>query len=110
SQKTSPLFYSCGVPPHPHSVPTRRSSDLPSACRAASLTAADRLNGPSSWCPSYTGQSGCSATQRSRTHDHTRSRRPPSQRRGTRSEEHTSELQSRENLVCRLLLEKKNAA
>src|SRR5690606_41290815 len=31
----------------------------------------------------------------SRFHDH-------------RSEEHTSELQSRENLVCRLLLEKKN--
>src|SRR5690606_39758223 len=28
-------------------------------------------------------------------------------RRWTRSEEHTSELQSRENLVCRLLLEKK---
>src|SRR5690606_41862562 len=28
--------------------------------------------------------------------------------RATRSEEHTSELQSRENLVCRLLLEKKN--
>src|SRR5690606_41129316 len=27
---------------------------------------------------------------------------------GERSEEHTSELQSRENLVCRLLLEKKN--
>src|SRR5690606_41977818 len=29
------------------------------------------------------------------------------QTRGMRSEEHTSELQSRENLVCRLLLEKK---
>src|SRR5690606_39317613 len=28
--------------------------------------------------------------------------------RSGRSEEHTSELQSRENLVCRLLLEKKN--
>src|SRR5690606_42078786 len=28
--------------------------------------------------------------------------------RSCRSEEHTSELQSRENLVCRLLLEKKN--
>src|SRR5690606_40387794 len=28
-------------------------------------------------------------------------------RQWTRSEEHTSELQSRENLVCRLLLEKK---
>src|SRR5690606_40554958 len=29
---------------------------------------------------------------------------------GLRSEEHTSELQSRENLVCRLLLEKKKNA
>src|SRR5690606_39561669 len=29
--------------------------------------------------------------------------------RSRRSEEHTSELQSRENLVCRLLLEKKKA-
>src|SRR5690606_41655589 len=28
--------------------------------------------------------------------------------RARRSEEHTSELQSRENIVCRLLLEKKN--
>src|SRR5215475_15227289 len=35
-------------------------------------------------------------------------RRPPARPPGThRSEEHTSELQSRENLVCRLLLEKK---
>src|SRR5207302_6342996 len=33
-----------------------------------------------------------------RAHDHDRA---------LRSEEHTSELQSRENLVCRLLLEKK---
>src|SRR5690242_21602429 len=32
---------------------------------------------------------------------------PPS-RRSARSEEHTSELQSHVNLVCRLLLEKKN--
>src|SRR5207302_9376442 len=31
----------------------------------------------------------------------------PCRRRDPRSEEHTSELQSRENLVCRLLLEKK---
>src|SRR2546427_1182727 len=29
---------------------------------------------------------------------------------GYRSEEHTSELQSQSNLVCRLLLEKKNTA
>src|SRR5258707_2096332 len=33
---------------------------------------------------------------------------PGARRRGMRSEEHTSELQSRQYLVCRLLLEKKN--
>src|SRR2546430_13406515 len=32
----------------------------------------------------------------------------PARVRGERSEEHTSELQSQSNLVCRLLLEKKN--
>src|SRR5690606_41185836 len=32
---------------------------------------------------------------------------PGDRQREARSEEHTSELQSRENLVCRLLLEKK---
>src|SRR2546429_6302105 len=36
-----------------------------------------------------------------------RSRRPRSDSPSTRSEEHTSELQSRLHLVCRLLLEKK---
>src|SRR5690606_32551084 len=35
-------------------------------------------------------------------------RDPPDWYRGSRSEEHTSELQSREKLVCRLLLEKQN--
>src|SRR2546430_7190421 len=34
-------------------------------------------------------------------------RLPIDRERGTRSEEHTSELQSQSNLVCRLLLEKK---
>src|SRR3989442_11115694 len=34
-------------------------------------------------------------------------RSPPQAHRGIRSEEHTSELQSRPHLVCRLLLEKK---
>src|SRR5258707_5935035 len=33
---------------------------------------------------------------------------PPEFRAAARSEEHTSELQSRQYLVCRLLLEKKN--
>src|SRR5699024_11532448 len=35
--------------------------------------------------------------------------RAPGAQKGARSEEHTSELQSRFDLVCRLLLEKKNA-
>src|SRR5437588_3728533 len=34
--------------------------------------------------------------------------RPPRSRADRRSEEHTSELQSHSDLVCRLLLEKKN--
>src|SRR2546428_3870038 len=39
----------------------------------------------------------------------TRTRRPPGRSSSkNRSEEHTSELQSRSDLVCRLLLEKKN--
>src|SRR5438270_13478165 len=37
-----------------------------------------------------------------------RSRPRPLCSRASRSEEHTSELQSQSNLVCRLLLEKKN--
>src|SRR5688572_32324769 len=37
-----------------------------------------------------------------------RSQEPGEQPRAVRSEEHTSELQSQSNLVCRLLLEKKN--
>src|SRR5690606_40272985 len=58
-------------------------------------------------------QPGTWKTQRSRS-----AAQPPNEQRAGstnqatkrrhRSEEHTSELQSRENLVCRLLLEKKN--
>src|SRR3712207_8440889 len=39
--------------------------------------------------------------------DHPSSPRTPQRSDGVRSEEHTSELQSRQYLVCRLLLEKK---
>src|SRR5258705_2636963 len=39
--------------------------------------------------------------------DHRRGRQRPDGDRRTRSEEHTSELQSLRHLVCRLLLEKK---
>src|SRR5207249_6711140 len=49
--------------------------------------------------------SRCCATVRGPNHRGARSR---SRRARARSEEHTSELQSRFDLVCRLLLEKKN--
>src|SRR2546427_3238319 len=41
---------------------------------------------------------------------HCRGAAPPRRHTAPRSEEHTSELQSQSNLVCRLLLEKKNTA
>src|SRR5438477_8378705 len=70
------------------SFPTRRSSDLRRGAggRPPPTTRARRF-------PSAT---------RARAGSRTRRWRPP------RSEEHTSELQSHVNLVCRLLLEKKN--
>src|SRR5204863_8544661 len=88
---TSPLtlfffFYCSGAHRDLHSFPTRRSSDL----------------GPA-------GPPGLRRRDQARS----RRRRPAQRPRlcpgppGPRSEEHTSELQSRRDLVCRLLLEKK---
>src|SRR5688572_4676229 len=73
------FFYSCGDHGDLHSFPTRRSSDLPLA-------------------------SSRSQTLRTTSPISTATCRPSGER---RSEEHTSELQSQSNLVCRLLLEKK---
>src|SRR5690606_40541863 len=69
------------------SFPTRRSSDLRNPSRSSSRRRAPRERAPPA--PRRARAPGGDA---------------PSLR---RSEEHTSELQSRENLVCRLLLEKK---
>src|SRR3712207_7876159 len=52
------------------------------------------------------GEREGAAAVRHRRHPHEPDRRL--RRRPRRSEEHTSELQSRQYLVCRLLLEKKN--
>src|SRR5438067_3851443 len=57
-------------------------------------------------CQSLEATRQCSARVRSPDRRHAPSRRP-AQTNGHRSEEHTSELQSRFDLVCRLLLEKK---
>src|SRR5690242_21167711 len=77
------FFFQCyGDPRDLHSFPTRRSSDL-------------------SWeTPRRRWRSGRRPSSRTSA-----TIRPPS--RSSRSEEHTSELQSHVNLVCRLLLEKK---
>src|SRR5690606_42049632 len=91
-----------------HSFPTRRSSDLTPSRSAISCH--DQ--------PSERAFSTCSASRRSASTRSDRTARRPtsgsvllaaSMSTGSmaRSEEHTSELQSRENLVCRLLLEKK---
>src|SRR5438093_6915444 len=72
------------------SFPTRRSSDLSCSRRADSRhsVSSERV------APSALRHSNSPVVSRSRRSD-------------TRSEEHTSELQSLTNLVCRLLREKK---
>src|SRR5439155_27257095 len=89
-----PLFYDSYDPPQVlHSFPTRRSSDLSERTRIS---------------PKYLEQ----IMRRLRTANIVRSHRGingdgSKQYSPSRSEEHTSELQSRGHLVCRLLLEKK---
>src|SRR5690606_41670348 len=89
-------------PPAPHSSPTRRSSDLgrgfrpPSAARHANDTRRCAT------CRRNAGRSCASAGTNTSSFP-----RKSVASCANRSEEHTSELQSRENLVCRLLLEKK---
>src|SRR5690606_40793010 len=90
-------FSDSAAPRALHSFPTRRSSDLRGGPgqrrrtaprhRAGTARLSDRDVHPVSGSGAADG----------------RARAP----RRPRSEEHTSELQSRENLVCRLLLEKK---
>src|SRR5690606_41454093 len=82
-----------------HSFPTRRSSDLSARSSTSVLpTRAGRRTSRGRCCAVISR-----APWRTRACGRTWSVR----RTRPRSEEHTSELQSRENLVCRLLLEKK---
>src|SRR5256885_8888482 len=76
-------------PPRSTPFPTRRSSDLPARC-ATGPGVCDGLYWP-------VADAGPALHLRGRQ----------TQRAARRSEEHTSELQSPCNLVCRLLLEKK---
>src|SRR5207302_10125270 len=95
-------------PPAPgllHSSPTRRSSDLR---RRPGPRAPDHPPHTTDISCSWTAAFHRSTSQVGRPLFVLFGKRP-ALRSGAdrRSEEHTSELQSRENLVCRLLLEKK---
>src|SRR5690606_41977921 len=79
-----------------HSFPTRRSSDLSHpAVQQATIKVENRAH-------AATAHLGDTWQRTDEWYDYRTNARTD------RSEEHTSELQSRENIVCRLLLEKKN--
>src|SRR5690606_40333262 len=91
------------------SFPTRRSSDLSSAlATAASSAVSPRVSTPIV-TETLSGVTFTVAVPDVETTEWTACPISCSQTSApvSRSEEHTSELQSRENLVCRLLLEKK---
>src|SRR2546422_1398469 len=91
-------------PPRSTLFPYTRSSDLKSASRLSSYgskpTVTDRK---STSC----GKTYPSMARQKERHSRPRPQHPKTVTLGARSEEHTSELQSRLHLVCRLLLEKK---
>src|SRR5690606_39819725 len=92
-----------------HPFPTRRSSDLtaPPGTRPRRAAAVPARDPPAAPVPRPGTAPSRPAPPPLRTAGPEDAPRLPRRRR-PRSEEHTSELQSRENLVCRLLLEKKN--
>src|SRR5690606_41375724 len=100
------FFLRHGVPLDHHSFPTRRSSDLGILATGAVPGAyfqyapapeeiMERVRRIEAVCARHGVRLPTAALQFPLGHP------------AVRSEEHTSELQSRENLVCRLLLEKK---
>src|SRR5690606_40896974 len=97
--------------PHMHPFPTRRSSDLshaPSSPYLASVRQRRRSEVKVAYLGSPARVDGAALLPPAfRRTGAGRPSRPHRRSAGRRSEEHTSELQSRENLVCRLLLEKK---
>src|SRR3712207_8194234 len=100
SQAIWVFFLMIRRPPRSTLLPTRRSSDLGGASPTARRLTVPFLKGAEPWenesAPACRSAARCSRPWRA-------SRCPGYDR----SEEHTSELQSRQYLVCRLLLEKK---
>src|SRR5690606_41813812 len=93
----------------PHSFPTRRSSDLavPQAL-GRGPAGPGRMDGKGVQVEGHAVGAGGGAVHAHDLGVAARGHVAVEIAHGPRSEEHTSELQSRENLVCRLLPEKKN--
>src|SRR5699024_12409293 len=95
------------APHHLPSFPTRRSSDLTSLIRPVSLL----ISAIWSAFNTYLFSSGINFSTPEKRYNATNGTQCRKLHRcypiNSRSEEHTSELQSRFDLVCRLLLEKK---
>src|SRR5699024_12055802 len=93
------------VPLAPPPFPTRRSSDLAARFPASRWSwgrcQSRQFSFTKRWVVLPSGAPRC------HTHESAGPRGRALRRSSTRSEEHTSELQSRFDLVCRLLLEKK---
>src|SRR5207302_9847248 len=106
SDSTLPPSFFLHPPPPPPLYPLSLHDALPicSSTRTSSTTTPARTRRPTRTIPRAVPPT-CSRSPTAPTP----TRPTPATRTGwrDRSEEHTSELQSRENLVCRLLLEKK---
>src|SRR5690606_41887097 len=103
------FFHLFSSPQDLHSFPTRRSSDLGIALsRASEIVEAEDLSGLMAALRSLTlsEEQAFLVVQCLRPERFEQTRATARFLDAFRSEEHTSELQSRENLVCRLLLEK----
>src|SRR5207249_10123313 len=101
-------LHSPAAPRDLHSFPTRRSSDL--GDHGARQNQQGREDGASAACEGALGAGGSGQRiRRSCRHGYLLTVVPATVIAAgvLRSEEHTSELQSRFDLVCRLLLEKK---
>src|SRR5205085_11367269 len=104
------FVYSCDHP-YLHSFPTRRSSDLLLCylCVTLAFYTSSCRNRALLWRSMQRESIRKEAVRFQVNKAHIGVRSDPAQaslgERATRSEEHTSELQSQSNLVCRLLLE-----
>src|SRR5690606_39773566 len=103
------FFPRFGVPPPLHSFPTRRSSDLIQTSTRERVDVAPACGELTRAQFAIAGKTGRETILRRaiRDVDYDIALIDTAPELQLRSEEHTSELQSRENLVCRLLLEKK---